>query len=128
MSQQSVELAQEAGYALESIALSVNTISEMNVGIANFTRAQKESAGEIHNKTDMVDSIATQTAETSAQVSRVSQEFTIMASQLKDLVEQFLLTSDTDKGLNPSSSTQTGQSTQGVDLFDETDDDNVELF
>lgn len=128
MSQQSVGLAQEAGSALESIATSVSTISDMNVGIADLTKAQMESAKEVHNKTDMVDNIATQTAETSAHVSKVSQEFTIMASQLKDLVEQFLLASGTDKGLNQSTPTAANQSTQDIDLFDDLDDDSVELF
>ncbi|MCW8826533.1 MAG: methyl-accepting chemotaxis protein [Gammaproteobacteria bacterium] len=137
MSQNSVGMAQSAGEALESITESVRTILEMNVGIAELTEAQKESAAEVHNKTEMVDEIAQQTAETSAQVSRVSQEFTIMASQLKDLVEQFLLASGTDKGLNqPSSNQQTptlntaesSSAESSVDLFDDVDDDNVELF
>ncbi|MCW8887987.1 MAG: methyl-accepting chemotaxis protein [Gammaproteobacteria bacterium] len=137
MSQNSVGMAQSAGEALESITESVRTILEMNVGIAELTEAQKESAAEVHNKTEMVDEIAQQTAETSAQVSRVSQEFTIMASQLKDLVEQFLLASRTDKGLSqPSSNQQTptlntaasNSAESSVDLFDDADDDNVELF
>lgn len=119
MSQKSVDMAQNAGQALESITESVRTISEMNIGIADLTKSQKESAAEVHSKTEMVGTIASESAETSAQVSRVSQEFTIMSSQLKDLVEQFLLASGTDNGVGQSSSSQltaasTGASSQSA--------------
>jgi methyl-accepting chemotaxis protein len=131
MSQKSVEMAQSAGHALESITVSVRTISEMNISIADLTREQKESAAEVHHKTEMVHNIANQTAATSARVSSVSQEFTIMASQMKDLVEQFLLASSSEKRGQKQLMPQITKSTQGgskatEELFD--GDDNVELF
>jgi len=129
MSQKSVEMAQSAGSALESITDSVRTISEMNIGIADLTKSQKESAEEVHNKTEMVDAIATQSASTSAQVSRVSNEFTIMSAQLKDMVEQFLFANGVNGGGNQptasGSSSEPAKETAEPDLFD---DDDIELF
>ena len=129
MSQKSVEMAQSAGNALESITDSVRTISDMNIGIADLTKSQKESASEVHNKTEMVDSIATQSAETSAQVSRVSNEFTIMSAQLKDMVEQFLFAGGTNgEGNQTISSAQSESSAKGASEENLFDDDDVELF
>ncbi|KRT54211.1 Methyl-accepting chemotaxis protein [endosymbiont of Ridgeia piscesae] len=91
-SQESVEMAVTAGEALQSITKSVTTITEMNEGIAHLTEDQTRNSDSIRNRAANINQIAQQTADTANTASLSSNEFTIMAAQLQDLVKQFLLT------------------------------------
>ncbi|MBA1329977.1 chemotaxis protein, partial [Candidatus Endoriftia persephone str. Guaymas] len=91
-SQESVEMAVTAGEALQSITKSVTTITEINEGIAHLTEDQTRNSDSIRNRAANINQIAQQTADTANTASLSSNEFTIMAAQLQDLVKQFLLT------------------------------------
>ena len=91
--ERSAAVAEKAGLAdaaLEGITRSVATISDMNGNIAELAGNQLERVGEVRNKVVSIHGIAEEAAATAAQAAASSNEFTVMARQLQDLVSQFL--------------------------------------
>ncbi len=86
--------AQSAGSALAGIASSVSTINEMNRSIADLSGDQLARVEEVRNKIVSIRGIAEEAASTVSQAATSSNEFTIMAGQLQDLVRQFLQEED----------------------------------
>ena len=86
--------AQSAGSALAGIASSVSTINEMNRSIADLSGDQLARVEEVRNKIVSIRGIAEEAASTASQAATSSNEFTIMAGQLQDLVRQFLQEED----------------------------------
>ncbi len=86
--------AQSAGSALAGIASSVPTINEMNRSIADLSGDQLARVEEVRNKIVSIRGIAEEAASTASQAATSSNEFTIMAGQLQDLVRQFLQEED----------------------------------
>ncbi len=87
----SVELASSAEEALSSIAQSVDTISEMNLKIADSVRTQSHNSTSINNNMLSINQIANETANTVSTASNSNHELSLMARQLRGMVEQFLL-------------------------------------
>ena len=91
-SERSVTLASEAGEALESIAGSVATISEMNSNIASASEVQNQHAGEVNRNVVIMRELSEEVAETVTQAHQSGNEFKVMAERLKSLVHQFTST------------------------------------
>ncbi len=83
--------ASQAGEALEGITLAVNTINEMNNNISTSTASQAAVAVDINQRIVTISQIAEQTATDAVATSASSNELSLMAGQLKDLVMQFLI-------------------------------------
>ena len=93
----SVELTSDAGNALESINGSVTTITEMNAQIASASQEQTDVTLQVRERTVAISEVAAESAKTTDQAAASSNEFSIMANQLRDLVEQFLLDTHADE-------------------------------
>lgn len=91
ISHEMVEKAQGANNALSTITQAASTITQMNTGIADLTASQNNHVDEVREKIDSITRIAQDSAQTAIEASNSSNEFTIMAGQLQDLVKQFLL-------------------------------------
>ncbi len=120
----SVELANDAGTALASINGSVTTITEMNAQIASAAREQTDVTMQVRERTMPIAEIAAESARTTDQAAASSNEFTIMANQLRDLVEQFLLE---DGQLHPTATDAPDRQAPPADEKGE-DDSDIELF
>ncbi|MFQ5488514.1 MAG: methyl-accepting chemotaxis protein [Gammaproteobacteria bacterium] len=95
-----VQQATQAGDALRAINDSVSTIAEMNNNIASATDQQSSVVGEIKHNISTISQIACETSEKAVQTSASNHELSLMAIQLRTLVEQFLL--DTREEAPPS--------------------------
>ncbi len=86
-----VQQAAQAGDALRAINESVATIAEMNSTIASATDQQLSMVGEIKQNIASISQIASETADKAIRTSASNRELSLMAMQLRTLVEQFLL-------------------------------------
>ncbi len=102
-----VQQAAQAGDALQAINESVATIAEMNSNIASATDQQLSMVGEIKQNIASISQIASDTADKAIRTSASNRELSLMAMQLRTLVEQFLL--DTTQGPSASSSSDGGK-------------------
>ncbi len=89
--QEVVQQAALAGEALRAIHDSVATITEMTRNIARATDQQSSVVGEIRQNIVSISRIASETSEKAVQTSASNHELSLMAMQLRTLVEQFLL-------------------------------------
>lgn len=108
-----VELASQAGEALDTITQSVITITDQITKISAAANSNNQQAAEISSALHGIGKIADDTAQTAQQASSTGNEFTFLSHQLKDLVNQILL-SHKDKE-------ETGDNT-------EQNNDNTTLF
>jgi len=88
----SVEMASKAGDALREIYSSVKIITDMSLSIAEETNGQSEQSRMMLAKLQSIRSIAEESADSAREVSATGKEFKILAQQLEDMVQQFLLT------------------------------------
>ncbi len=86
-----VQQATQASDALRAINDSVSTSAEMNNNIASATDQQSSVVGEIKHNISTISQIACETSEKAVQTSASNHELSLMAMQLRTLVEQFLL-------------------------------------
>lgn len=86
-----VGMVSKAGEALRDIYTSVNIITEMNVSIADETHGQGEQSQQMLMKLTSIASLAGDAAGSARESSALSNEFKILAQQLEDMVNQFLL-------------------------------------
>ena len=89
LTQRTVELASEAGSALQRITRSVSTIEEMNQQIAAAAEEQSAVAETISQNVTRVRDIGEQTATASEQTVAASAELARLGVELKELVGQF---------------------------------------
>lgn len=89
LTQRTVELASEAGSALQRITQSVSTIEQMNQQIAAAAEEQSAVAETISQNVTRVRDIGEQTATASAQTVAASAELARLGLELKELVGQF---------------------------------------
>ncbi|QEP43310.1 methyl-accepting chemotaxis protein [Ectothiorhodospiraceae bacterium BW-2] len=89
-SEQSVDRAAKSGEALDAITSSVATISQMNHSIAELTDAQNRSCDKVRERVVSVSELARQAFDAATESLATSQEFAMMAAQLKELVQQFV--------------------------------------
>ena len=82
--------AQAAGSALAEIVASVATINDINSNIAILSGNQLQNMGAVRDRVVSIRSIAEEAATSATQASASSNEFTIMAARLQDLVQQFV--------------------------------------
>ena len=87
----SVDTAGKAGNALREIYSSVNIIADMNMSIAEETNGQGAQSEMMLDKLQSIRGIAEESAGSAREVSARGKEFKIMAQQLEDMVQQFLL-------------------------------------
>ena len=102
--QEVVEKATQAGDALRSINEIVATIAEMNTNIASVTDNQSSVVGEANQNISTISQIACETSEKAVQASASNHELSLMAAQLRTMVEQFLLdvNDDSQEGVAPA--------------------------
>ncbi len=112
-SQASVAMASRAGEALQAITTSVSTISEMNRSVASLTTHQSRSCESIRERVVSLSQLAEGAAASASHSLSTSREFSIMAAQLKDLVQQFLVEGESSSQQRRS----TPPHTYGHDLF-----------
>ena len=113
-----VELATKAGDALQSITESVATITETNSVIAEATENQNQRAITVNQHVSAMTQVAEEALSTVHAAAASGNEFRIMADQLHDLVDQFLLRSDRDAAPNP----------EFAAIGPQSDDNSIELF
>ncbi len=89
--QEVVEKATQAGDALRSINEIVANIAGMNANIASATDNQSTVVGEANRNISTISQIACDTSEKAVQASASNHELSLMAAQLRTMVEQFLL-------------------------------------
>jgi methyl-accepting chemotaxis protein len=126
-----VEKTDQADEALTAITDAVAAIARTNDDIARLTDAQHRHADEVRQRIVALSSIADQSADSANQASNSANEFTIMAGQLQDLVQQFLL--DDHHGSAPALpagdlAVASGDSDEGGQEPVATDKDDVTLF
>jgi len=85
------EMAGNANEALVAITETINTIVDMNNGIADLTEQQAVSNKDIREKVHSINSSAAEANATVNSVLESSNEFRSMAAQLNSLVSQFVL-------------------------------------
>lgn len=117
-------LSEKAGHALTEITGSVGTISDMNHIIATLGGNQNQRVDEVRARIDSITQIAEDAASTAQQAAISSNEFTIMAGQLQDLVKQFL-EEDEAAQLKQGSASQTSS---GQEIAEAHNNSEVELF
>jgi len=88
--EQNVELVASAGEALKSITQSVETITEMSQKIASTVEAQSHNSTTINSNMVSISQIAAETADVVINASKSNHELSLMAGQLRGMVEQFL--------------------------------------
>ena len=89
-SDESASMANETLSDLQEISSSVNTIMDMNQRISESIKSHHELSIAINNDLKGIGEIADITATSSDEANRVATEFTFLAKQLEDLVQQFL--------------------------------------
>ena len=96
--QSSMNHATTTGEALNSIALSTASIMELNEKIAHDTEVENNMAHTISRSLSGIGDIAQQTSGSSQQALQLSNEFTFLARQLAELVNQVLLNKSESNG------------------------------
>lgn len=86
---ENVELAAEAGESLSIITAAVDTISQMNLQIANASDEQSSVAEEINQNVVNINEVADRSAENAQHTLQASQELQDLANQLRGLIGQF---------------------------------------
>lgn len=86
---QTLEIAQDAGGALERITDAINQISERNLVIASASEEQAQVAREVDRNLVNIRDLAVQTSAGANQTSAASQELTKLATSLNTLVARF---------------------------------------
>lgn len=117
------DMALQAGNALRQINDSVRTITGLNATVADAMQEQSKAFVAVNEDVMSIRQIATETVASAADASRQSAELRTMASQLKDLVSQFLLQSGdvstaaaASEGNSPNTARES-EATGEVDLF-----------
>lgn len=105
------ELSEQVGDVLQAIANSVSTIYEMNGRIAHSTEQERGLMAELEASVQRVNELAVRSSSSTNDSAASGREFMILASQLQDLVSQFL-----DNGGHGNQTTNP------------TDDSSTELF
>lgn len=85
----SVEQANAAGTALQSITESVSLISDMNTQIATAAEEQSSVAEEINRNITSVNNLGTQNAASAHETTATSEELARLATGLQELITQF---------------------------------------
>ena len=119
-----VELAGRAGDALESITDSVATITETNSRIAEATESQNQRALSVNQHIGNMTAVAEEAFATVHSAAASGNEFRIMADQMHDLVDQFLLGAGTTNAEAARPNSTPTLSTPAATIGDDT----VELF
>ncbi len=88
---QTLEIAQDAGGALERITDAINQISERNLVIASASEEQVQVAREVDRNLVNIRDLAVQTSTGANQTSAASQELSKLAISLNTLVARFLV-------------------------------------
>jgi methyl-accepting chemotaxis protein len=91
LSAECVTSTQEAGDFLIAITESVKNIMQMNNQVASGISHHHKLADEVKVELLEIDKIAQQTSDASQQSSKMANEFTFLARQLEDLVNQLLI-------------------------------------
>ncbi len=86
-----VGMVGKAGEALREIYTSVNIITNMNVSIADEINGQSQQSKVVLDKLHSIRNIAEESAGSARDASALGNEFKILAQQLEDMVQQFLL-------------------------------------
>jgi methyl-accepting chemotaxis protein len=86
---QTLEIAQDAGGALERITDAINQISERNLVIASASEEQAQVAREVDRNLVNIRELAVQTSAGAHQTSAASQELSKLATSLNTLVARF---------------------------------------
>lgn len=89
LTDQTVEVAKQAGAALQQITASVSSIQEMNAQIATAAEEQSKVAEDINTSVLNIRDVAEQAAAASVQTSSASHELASLAGDLKALVGKF---------------------------------------
>ncbi len=79
----------EAGVALQEITAAVNTISDMNIQIANAAEEQNAVAEEVNRNIVNISQIAGETVVTTEQIASSGGELKHLAIEMQQLVSQF---------------------------------------
>jgi methyl-accepting chemotaxis protein len=88
--QGSVDLAQQAGKALSAINKDAETISNMNVHIAEAMTSNRAQVSQVDANLDRIGTLASETRRAADDTSAMSNEFRITANQLGSLVKRFV--------------------------------------
>ena len=88
-SQQSVEQATHASDSLDAITTAITTISDMNIQIASAAEEQSSVAEEINQNVVNISQVVEQTAKGAQESQISSQQLSVLASSLQNLVGQF---------------------------------------
>ena len=107
-----VDMVGKAGEALREIYSSVNIITDMNVSIADEINGQSQQSNAVLEKLHSILNIAEESAGSAREASALGNEFKIMAQQLEDMVQQFLLSKHDDIG-----ATTKAESADDIELF-----------
>ena len=91
-----VEMVGNVGTALREIYTSVNIITDMNVSIADEINGQSNQSMAVLDKLNSIAAIAEESASSARDASALGNEFKILAQQLEDMVQQFLLSKQSD--------------------------------
>lgn len=86
---QTLEIAQDAGGALDRITDAINQISERNLVIASASEEQAQVAREVDRNLVNIRDLAVQTSDGANQTSAASQELSKLATSLNTLVARF---------------------------------------
>lgn len=86
-----VEQADAANSALEAIMTAIATIRQMNHDIADSVETQSQQTAQLQTNISSVNQIAEETAAAATQNSQVSHELSLMAGQLKGLIQNVML-------------------------------------
>ncbi|MFT5720822.1 MAG: aerotaxis receptor [Motiliproteus sp.] len=86
---QTVEHAQRVDEALNNIALTVNSVNDMNTQIATATEEQGAVSEEINRNVTNINDISKSLEKTSAQTTLASQDISNVAEELSSVVTQF---------------------------------------
>jgi methyl-accepting chemotaxis protein len=119
--------ADQADQALTAITDAVTAIAHTNDDIARLTDAQHQHAESVRLRIVSLGDIAEQSAVSAGQASNSANEFSIMANQLQDLIQQFLLEDRKDGGAAASQETRHDVAQESPDPAAGHDDD-VTLF
>lgn len=97
MTEDNVSLAASAGEALNAIADSVVTITDMNQKIASSVEQQSHQSLSINENMNSIRQIADETAGVVINASKSNHELSLMAGQLRGMVQQFLFNESCSK-------------------------------
>lgn len=89
-----VEMVGNVGEALRDIYSSVTIITDMNISIAEEINGQSNQSRAVLEKLKSIASLAEESATSARDASALGNEFKILAQQLEDMVQQFLLSKE----------------------------------